>query len=57
VDENPKNKDVMEQLAADYGIKRVVISAYNFKTNGIIERSHLPIINTLAKMTDSGKGN
>jgi hypothetical protein len=37
VDEDLENKDVMEQLAADYGIKRVMISAYNSKANGIIE--------------------
>jgi hypothetical protein len=57
VDEGPENKDVIKQLAADYKIKRVVISAYNSKANGIIERGHLPIINAFAKITDGGKGN
>jgi hypothetical protein len=57
VDGNPENKDVMEQLVIDYGIKRVVISAYNFKINGIIERGYSPIVNALAKITDGGKGN
>jgi hypothetical protein len=57
VDGSPENKDMMEQLVADYGIKRVVISAYNFKINGMIERGYPPIINALAKMTDDGKGN
>jgi transposase InsO family protein len=57
VDGSSENKDMVEQLAADYGIKRVVISAYNSKVNGMIERGHLFIVNTLAKMTDGGKGN
>jgi hypothetical protein len=57
VDGSPENKDVMEQFVADYGIKRVVISVYNFKANGMIERGHSPIINVFAKMTDGGEGN
>src|SRR5450755_4106685 len=57
VDGSPENKDVIKQLAADYGIKRVVISAYNSKANGIIERGYPPIVNALAKITDSGEGN
>jgi hypothetical protein len=57
VDGGLENKDVVEQFVADYGIKRVVISAYNFKANGIIERDYLPIINIFAKMIDGGKGN
>jgi hypothetical protein len=57
VDEGLENKNVVEQLAANYGIKRVVISAYNFKANGMIERGHLSIVNTFAKMIDGGKGN
>jgi hypothetical protein len=47
----------MEQLAANYGIKRVVISVYNSKVNGIIKRGHLPIINTFAKIINNKKGN
>jgi hypothetical protein len=57
VDEGLKNKDVVKQFAANYGIKRVVISAYNSKANGIIERGYLPIINIFAKMTDGGESN
>ena len=57
VNGDPENKDVVEQLVADYGIKRVVISAYNFKANGMIERGHSPIVNAFAKMTDGGEGN
>jgi hypothetical protein len=42
------------QFVTDYGIKRVVISPYNIKTNRMIERDHKPVINALAKMTKSG---
>jgi hypothetical protein len=52
-----ENKDVVEQLVTDYGIKRVVILVYNSKINGMIERGYSPIVNTFAKMTDGGKGN
>jgi hypothetical protein len=57
VDGSLENKDVMEQLAVDYGIKRVVISAYNSKVNGMIERGYLSIVNIFAKIIDDGKGN
>ena len=54
---DPENKDVVNQFAVNYGIKRVVISAYKFKVNGMIERGHLSIVNAFAKITDGGKGN
>jgi hypothetical protein len=57
VNGDPENKDIIKQLAVNYGIKRVVISAYNFKTNGMIKRGYSPIINVLVKMIDSGKSN
>ena len=45
-----------EQFAAIYGIMRVIISAYNIKVNGMIERGHKPVINALAKITKGGIG-
>jgi hypothetical protein len=57
VDENLKNKNIIKQLAANYGIKRVVISAYNSKANGMIERGQLPIVDIFAKITDGGEDN
>jgi hypothetical protein len=42
------------QFVTDYSIKRVVISPYNIKANGIIERNHKPVINALTKMTKGG---
>jgi hypothetical protein len=44
------------QFVTDYGIKRVIISSYNIKANGMIERGHKPVINALAKMTKGGIG-
>jgi hypothetical protein len=42
------------QFVTDYNIKRVVISPYNAKVNGMIKRGHKPVINALAKMTKDG---
>jgi hypothetical protein len=44
------------QFVTDYDIKRVVISPYNIKINGMIERGHKSVINTLAKITKGGIG-
>jgi hypothetical protein len=35
---------------------RVIILAYNVKTNGIIERGHKPVIDVLVKITKDGIG-
>jgi hypothetical protein len=42
------------QFVTDYNIKRVVISPYNVKANGIIKRDYKSVINVLAKMTKGG---
>jgi len=42
------------QFVTDYSIKRVIISPYNVKVNGMIEKGHKPVINTLAKMIKGG---
>jgi hypothetical protein len=42
------------QFITDYSIKRVIISPYNAKANGMIEKDHKSIINALAKMTKDG---
>jgi hypothetical protein len=44
------------QFVTNYNIKRIVISPYNAKANGIIERGHKPIINALIKITKGGIG-
>jgi hypothetical protein len=47
---------LIKQFVADYDIKRVVISPYNIKANGMIERGHKPVIDALAKITKKGIG-
>jgi hypothetical protein len=42
------------QFVTDYSIKRVVISPYNTKVNGIIMRDYKSIIDALTKMTKGG---
>jgi transposase InsO family protein len=42
------------QFVTDYNIKRIVISPYNTKANGMIERDYKPVINVLAKMIKGG---
>ena len=44
------------QFVTDYNIKRVVISLYNTKANGMIEKDHKSVINILTKMTKNGIG-
>ena len=57
VDGGPENKDLVEELAERYGIKRVQVSAYHHQANGMIERGHKPIVDALSKMTNGGLGN
>jgi hypothetical protein len=54
IDKGFKNKDLVMQFVTDYDIKRVVISPYNAKANGMIERDHKSVINALAKMIKGG---
>jgi hypothetical protein len=54
INKDPENKDLVVQFVTDYSIKRVVISPYNAKANGMIERGYKSIINVLAKMTKGG---
>jgi hypothetical protein len=54
INRDPENKNLIMQFVTDYNIKRVVISPYNAKANGMIEKGHKFIINALAKMTKNG---
>jgi hypothetical protein len=56
IDGGPENKNLIVQFVTDYSIKRIVISPYNAKANGMIERGHKSIINALAKITKGGIG-
>jgi hypothetical protein len=50
VDGGPENKGLVDYLAAQFGIKRVVSSAYHPQGQGLIERGHKEIIGALRKM-------
>ena len=50
IDGGQKNLEVAETLAARYSIKYIVISAYHFQANRMIEQSHKPIMDALSKM-------
>ena len=45
-----ENKGFIDELFKRYDIDRVIISAYNLKINGVVEKDYKPIINSLAKL-------
>ena len=57
IDGGSENKDAVVELAQRYKVKRVVISAYHPQANGMIERSHKPIVDALLKISDGGSTN
>lgn len=56
VDGGTENKEVVEELTARYGIRRIEISAYHPQSNSV-ERGHKPIKDALSKLSNAGKGN
>jgi hypothetical protein len=53
VDGGPENRSLVAELVERYNIKRVVVSAYP-QANGMVERGHAPVVNSLSKMTQGG---
>jgi hypothetical protein len=51
MDGGPENKGFVPVLTNKYGIKRVVVSAYHPEANGLVERGHKPVVDSLSKMT------
>jgi hypothetical protein len=49
VDGGSENKSVAEALLTNYQIQRTVVSAYHPQSNGLVERGHDPIVNSLSK--------
>jgi len=49
MDGGPENKMLAEALLRRHRIKRIVVSAYHPQSNGLVERGHAPIVNSLAK--------
>lgn len=56
VDGGPENKAVVEQLAETFNIHRVQSSAYHPQGNGMVERGHSPITNSLARLSLQNRG-
>jgi len=49
IDGGSENKSVAAALLANYRVQRTVVSAYHPQSNGLVERGHDPIINSLSK--------
>jgi len=48
-----ENKKISKRLFKDYKVKRLIISAYHPQANGLIERGHFAIVNSLSKYCSS----
>jgi len=49
MDGGGENKKITKALLEDYKIKRIVVSAYHPQANGLVERGHDAIVNSLSK--------
>ena len=57
VDGGPEFKKEVKTVCEELGIRRIVVSAYNPRANGIVEGGHFSLASTLAKLTNgTGKG-
>ena len=50
IDSGGENADIITIFIELYNIKRVITFIYYLQSQGFIERSHKPIVNTLAKI-------
>jgi Integrase zinc binding domain len=55
-DGGPENKGLTATLTGRYGIKRVVTSAYHPEANGMVERGHRPLVDSLSKLAEGPNG-
>ena len=51
MDGGPENRKLTKKLLERYGMKRVLVSAYYPQANGMVERGHRPIVDSLSKLT------
>ncbi len=51
MNEESKNKAIVETLIEKYKIKRMMMSTYHSQTNDLVKRDHTAIVNVLIKMT------
>ena len=49
LDRGSENLNLTKDLLEHYKIKRTIVSAYHPQANGLVERGHDPIVNSLAK--------
>jgi len=54
-DESSENKNNIIALRDKYNFRRIQISIYNPKANGMVEREYNPIIRVFLILTNSGK--
>ncbi len=57
IDGGSENKNIVAELARKYRRKRVIMSAYHLRANGMIKCEHKSIIDALSKMSDDGSTN
>jgi Integrase zinc binding domain/RNase H-like domain found in reverse transcriptase/Reverse transcriptase (RNA-dependent DNA polymerase) len=57
VDGGRENTELVTEMMQRYGTERVVVSAYHPQANGMVERGHRPIVDSLAKLAAVGRGN
>ena len=57
VNGGPKNKDLVDNLARQFSIRKIKVSAYHPQANRMIERGHLLLVDGLAKLQNEGEGN
>jgi hypothetical protein len=56
MDGRKENADITKSLLEHYGIQNIAISAYHPQSNGLVERGHAPVVNSLAKFATDRKG-
>jgi hypothetical protein len=56
MDGGTENMDVTKSLLEHYGIQNLSISAYHPQSNGLVERGHAPVVNSLAKFAAGRAG-
>jgi hypothetical protein len=55
VDGGSENKGFVEELLDAFRIRRIGVSAYHPQSNGLVERGHAPIVNSLSKYCRENK--
>ena len=51
MNEELKNKEIVETLIEKYKIKRMMMSTYHSQMNDLVKKNHTAVVNVLIKMT------